>query len=510
MSSVPFLLPPLPEQRAIAGVLGSLDDKIEQNRRTAGVLEGLARAVFRAWFVDFEPVHAKAAGATSFPAMPQPLFDQLPTTFQDSELGPIPQGWEVKKATDLATVAIGKTPPRKEPHWFSVDPTDVRWVSIRDMGQCGAFISTTSEFLTEAAIEKCRVRRIPDRSILFSFKLTLGRVSITNGEMTSNEAIAHFIPNDTDAIGTEYLYCYLSSFDHASLGSTSSIATATNSKAVKAMPVIAAPSPVAEAFTVVVRPTFDLLRQIDEESRKLAELRDYLLPKLLSGAVRVSGVDAAGDDAGSRSAASRVRPVTPPETERPSNDKPASAAPAPSPPKAPPQTPPKATPASVPASRERKAGPAAARPRPEDFDRLEVLATLRDLYRDDPAPCDRETLLHLLKETLGFKTLSPKLRSQLDGDLRAAVRRGVIVLRGGAYHLDCRHVTDYQRDILKDLFLQALGGTWWDREAAMHQAATHLGYRRLGKKMRETYKSIINGLLRENRLETDGDQIRKQ
>jgi len=88
-------LPPLDEQRAIAGVLGALDDKIEQNRRTARALERLARTIFRAWFVDFEPVKAKSAGATAFLSMPQSIFDALPTRFVESAIGPVPEGWEV-------------------------------------------------------------------------------------------------------------------------------------------------------------------------------------------------------------------------------------------------------------------------------------------------------------------------------------------------------------------------------------------------------------------------------
>ena len=84
--------PSLTEQRAIAGVLGAPDDKIEHNRRTARALERLARAIFRAWFVDFEPVKAKAGGATSFPSMPQAVFDALPTRFVDSDIGLVPEG----------------------------------------------------------------------------------------------------------------------------------------------------------------------------------------------------------------------------------------------------------------------------------------------------------------------------------------------------------------------------------------------------------------------------------
>jgi type I restriction enzyme S subunit len=102
------VVPPTDVQSFLAGILGSLDDKIEQNRRTSAALERLARAIFRAWFVDFEPVKAKAAGAASFPSMPQTVFDTLPTTFTNSELGAIPEGWTMKRATDVAVVAIEK------------------------------------------------------------------------------------------------------------------------------------------------------------------------------------------------------------------------------------------------------------------------------------------------------------------------------------------------------------------------------------------------------------------
>ena len=90
-------LPRIEQQRAIAAVLGSLDDKIEQNRRMGRSLEGLARVVFKAWFVDFEPVKVKAAGATGFPGMPAAAFAALPDRLVDSELGPIPGGGSVRQ-----------------------------------------------------------------------------------------------------------------------------------------------------------------------------------------------------------------------------------------------------------------------------------------------------------------------------------------------------------------------------------------------------------------------------
>ncbi|MBK7716810.1 MAG: hypothetical protein IPI38_15515 [Gemmatimonadetes bacterium] len=110
-----IVVPPPDQQRAIAGVLGALDDKIEQNRRTAKGLERLARAIFRAWFVDFEPVKAKAAGATAFPSMPQAVFDALPTRLVDSAIGPVPEEWEVKAIMDLATLSKAQAKPQENP-----------------------------------------------------------------------------------------------------------------------------------------------------------------------------------------------------------------------------------------------------------------------------------------------------------------------------------------------------------------------------------------------------------
>ena len=122
-------LPPLPEQHAIADILGALDDKIEQNRQIGQTLERLARATFRAWFVDFEPVKAKAAGADSFPSMPQHIFDSLPSRFVDSEIGPVPEGWEVKALSSICILVSGGTPKRSDPSYWG---GDVPWYSVRD------------------------------------------------------------------------------------------------------------------------------------------------------------------------------------------------------------------------------------------------------------------------------------------------------------------------------------------------------------------------------------------
>src|SRR5690606_30811250 len=126
--------PPLTEeeQRAIAHILGTLDDKIEVNRRMSETLEEMARALFESWFVRFDPVRAKMEGRD--PGLPSDLAGLFSDRLVDSELGEIPEGWEVARAGDIFSVAIGKTPPRKEPQWFSTNPKDVRWMSIKDLG----------------------------------------------------------------------------------------------------------------------------------------------------------------------------------------------------------------------------------------------------------------------------------------------------------------------------------------------------------------------------------------
>jgi type I restriction enzyme S subunit len=104
--SLQVRIPPLPEQRAIAHILGTLDDKIELNRRMARTLEEMARALFKAWFVDFEPVRAKMDGrwrrGESLPGLPAHLYDLFPDRLVDSELGPIPEGWEVKSLSQVS------------------------------------------------------------------------------------------------------------------------------------------------------------------------------------------------------------------------------------------------------------------------------------------------------------------------------------------------------------------------------------------------------------------------
>ena len=169
------MIPDLETQKRIVSILSVIDKKITLNEDINNNLQDQSQAIFHKIFVD-----------TSNPQR------------------------EICKAEEYFDITIGKTPPRKEPHWFTTGALGIKWASITDMGNCGIYISNCSENLTLEAIEKFKIKIIPSGTVILSFKLTVGRVAITHGEMTTNEAIAHF-RTDNPFIN-EYLYCYLKKF----------------------------------------------------------------------------------------------------------------------------------------------------------------------------------------------------------------------------------------------------------------------------------------------------------
>ena len=312
-SQIKMFVPPLTEQKAIAHILGSLDDKIELNRQMNETLEAMAQTLFKSWFVDFDPVIDNALAAGN--AIPDELLERaeqrkeiekkdnsdiqslFPAEFEfTKEMGWIPKGWSIKKAEEIASITIGKTPPRKESKWFSDTQKDnLVWVSIRDMGNSNVFINDSSEYLTKESIKKFNVKVIPRNSVMLSFKLTLGRVLIAQKELTTNEAIAHFC-NPQFSMSKEYIYCYLSNFKYDSLGSTSSIATAVNSKIIKGMPFIVPSEQVLSAFETLSKIYFDKISLVNQQIDSLANLRDTLLPKLMSGELRIADAEVLVDE----------------------------------------------------------------------------------------------------------------------------------------------------------------------------------------------------------------------
>jgi len=274
-----LLTPARDTQSAIADVLSALDDKIEQNRRTAQALERLARAIFRAWFVDFEPVKAKAEGATAFPGMPQPVFDALPTRFVDSAIGPVPEGWEVESITQIATflngLALQKYPPRN-------DGQDLRVIKIAQLRK------GSTEGADWANSDVPEQYMVEDGDLLFSWSGTLEAEFWFGGRGTLNQHLfkvtsAHF-PS---------WFCFLWICQHLPDFRAIAAGKATTMghiqrRHLQEAKVVVPPADVLQAAIAAIGALYDLRAQVMIESGKLAQMRDYLLPKLLSGQVRVS------------------------------------------------------------------------------------------------------------------------------------------------------------------------------------------------------------------------------
>ncbi|WP_300761432.1 restriction endonuclease subunit S [Helicobacter sp. UBA3407] len=247
-----FSLPPLETQHKIAEILSSLDDKIDLLHRQNKTLESLSLTLFRHTFID----------------------------------NPKRNAWEEKPLSEIAEIKIGRTPPRKEKQWFSTNPKNTKWISIKDM-EGNIFIFNTAECLTDEAIEKFNIPIIPKGVVILSFKMTLGRVSITTENMLSNEAIAHFNLYDKYEHFTEYLYLFLKTFKYETLGSTSSIVTAINTSLIKNIKIAIPDKTTLNDFQIQAKGFFDKIYNNSKQIQNLESLRDIMLPKLLSGEIEV-------------------------------------------------------------------------------------------------------------------------------------------------------------------------------------------------------------------------------
>ena len=257
-------VPPPSEQKEIAETLRSLDDKIEQNRRTGAKLEGLARAVFKAWFVDFEPVKAKAAGATAFPGMPPETFAALPTRFTNSDLGPVPQGWRVQAASEvIQRLGVGK----------KFDQKTVRSsgkVPVLDQSTAGVIGYHDENAGVEASVE----------NPVATFANHTCNMRLLHYPFSTIQNVLPFVGK-----GIDTLWAYF-----GLLGRQKFIEYKGHWPDFMILQLAVPTESEAKCFAETVRPLIKLIWSLERESGKLAALRDYLLPRLLSGRVRVEAV----------------------------------------------------------------------------------------------------------------------------------------------------------------------------------------------------------------------------
>jgi type I restriction enzyme S subunit len=277
-------LPPLPEQRAIAGILGALDDKIELNRRMNRALGEMARTIFEAWFVAFEPVRAKMAGRAPTSCSPE-VAALFPSRLVPSELGLIPEGWRVSAIGKLVRALGGSTPSTKIVRYW--EPGTIPWATPKDLsGLPSVALLGTSRKISERGLEQISSGLLPRGTVLMSSRAPVGYLALACMPLAINQGFIAMVCNGP--VSNLYALNWLRDNMPAIRQQAGGTTFAEISKAsFRPIPAIRPRQPVMNAFTSAARPIYAHIEANERESRTLAELRDSLLPKLMSGQVRL-------------------------------------------------------------------------------------------------------------------------------------------------------------------------------------------------------------------------------
>ena len=281
---IPIRVPKPAEQRAIASVLGSLDDLIEVNREINESLEEMARALFKSWFVDFDPVRAKLEGRppAGMDAATAALF---PDHFQNSELGQIPKGWQAKPLSKNIELLSGGTPKTSEPSYWD---GEIPWYSVRDApSDSDVWVVDTDRKVTPSGISNSATSILPARTTIISARGTVGKLALVGRPMAMNQSCYGV----RGAAGYRELFTYFSlkeAVEELQQNAHGSVFDTITRDTFDTLSFASPPITIADAFEALVESLLETILANVNESRDLATLRDTLLPKLLSGEVSVA------------------------------------------------------------------------------------------------------------------------------------------------------------------------------------------------------------------------------
>ncbi len=278
---VPILLPPLREQLAISHILGTIDDKIELNRRMNETLEAMVRAIFKSWFIDFDPVRAKMAGR---PTGLSPEIEELfPDGMVDSELGEIPRGWKVCPFSGIVRIIGGGTPKTSVQEYWN---GEIPWFSVADAPSEGEFfVINTEKRITQKGFESSAACLIKEGATIISARGTVGKLALVGVPMAINQSCYGLYGVEA---GSAFIYCathsLVSVLKQRSHGSVFNTITRDTLSCINYI----APTKIAlDSFERVVDPFMKRIKNNLFESCTLSDLRDMLLPKLISGKLRI-------------------------------------------------------------------------------------------------------------------------------------------------------------------------------------------------------------------------------
>lgn len=291
---LPINIPSFDEQKAIAHILGTLDDKIELNRKTNETLEGIAKALFKSWFVDFDPVRAKAEGRPT--GLPDQISELFPDSLEESELGDIPSGWNIGEVQDLCEwVSSGGTPARSNKEFWSNG--DIPWFKTGELND-GPLLES-AEKINELAVNNSACKLWEKGTILFAIYAspTVGRLGVLTSRGTSNQAAAGL--KASKSIGTPFLRrCLLFSRDDLQNIAVGAAQQNINVKILKEHKVVIPPETLAGRFSALISDFDDRQEILLKEVSSLEKLRNALLPRLISGELRVPDAEKMLEEAG--------------------------------------------------------------------------------------------------------------------------------------------------------------------------------------------------------------------
>jgi type I restriction enzyme S subunit len=274
-------LPSISEQKFIAEILGDIDDLIQMNAELNSELEEVAKTIFKSWFVDFDPVKAKMAGEK--PAgMDEATASLFPDSLEDSELGPIPTGWDVRTIGTLCESLLGGTPSRSRAEFWG---GDIPWINS---GKINDFrITTPSEYITREGLEKSATKLLPvGTTVLAITGATLGQFSRIEISTCANQSVVGVIGSENAS--NEFVYSNIKSGIQRLIASqTGGAQQHINKEDVNNFAITYPGLELVEIYTSTVREMFLLIGQLSHQSLKLEELRDALLPRLISGELQI-------------------------------------------------------------------------------------------------------------------------------------------------------------------------------------------------------------------------------
>lgn len=287
-------VPPLEEQARICEVLDAVDHRIDLLRQTNATLESIARALFKSWFIDFDPVRAKAEGREpeGMDAATAALF---PAEFEESTLGLVPKGWAVQPIGELIEAVGGSTPDTKnEAFW---EPAVHHWTSPKDLsGATAPVLLDTERKVSDSGLAKISSGLLPVGTLLMSSRAPIGYLSLAQIPVAINQGYIAMPPGGQLPPAYMYFWCQLN-MDAIKGRANGSTFMEISKKALRPIPALAASPELVTRFNDIATSVFERVTANERQARALAELRDTLLPRLISGKLRLPEAQAQLEDA---------------------------------------------------------------------------------------------------------------------------------------------------------------------------------------------------------------------